>query len=166
MAKRTIRLSACITRNYGRVAAQFGAEADYEIGSDIDAARKYSELLGVVHFQFEEFEANLLKGEARDVSAPVAAMPGNQEWFTAARFVLEVKQGGKRFYSIQTKEPAFEKFGVACYPEFLEENNLIQLLGNDYSVDLPEGTRVLVDKSGKYKKAVKLVQSGKPLPGR
>lgn len=160
MGKRHIRLSATITRNYGRVSASFGAEQDVEVASDMEAARRYDELLGLVHFQFEEFEANMLRNEGRDASVPVPNMPGQSEVFTAAKFVLEVKQGGKRFYSIQTKEPAFSQYGIPCYPEFLDNYpELVQQLGNDFTVDLPAGTKVKVDKSGKFKKAVALSYS-------
>lgn len=154
MGKRIITLSATITRNYGRVGATFGASQQVEVSTDLEAGRAYNELIGLVHFQFEEFEANMLRNEGRDVSVPAASMPGNTEWFTCDKFVMEIKQG-KRWYSIVTKEPAFSKYGVLCYPEFLEKfPTLLTELGDRFSMDFPPGWKVLVDKSTKHKKAI------------
>lgn len=152
-----IKLSASITRNYGRVGATFGAETETEVSGDMDASRQWLELVGLIHFQFEEFEANILKTEARDVSPATGNLPGNRETFKATFFTLEVKQGGKKFYSIQTEEPAFSRFGAACYPDFLERYpSLVNDLAGDYKLALPPGTLVTVDKSGKHKKCVHL----------
>lgn len=153
----SIKLTAAITRNYGAVSATFGAERELtpeQVQGGIKSY--YNSLVQVIHHQFDEYEANELKHEPRTQPEPKPAnpLPGGGVWYTAVRLYKEVKKG-KEYYAIITAEHDFAKHGAACYKEFIEEYALT-LRPDQFDLEFPAGTKVLVMQAGQYKKCTKL----------
>lgn len=151
-----VNLSASITRNYGALSATFGASMEFEVDARNTAGQSYYKLVTLIHHQFDEFEANQIKGEV-SVNPPGQTRDNTPklEVFTALSIVKDVVKGEERFYII-TAEAAYAKHGVTCYPEFLKAHGLVEAMNGRNILEFPAGTTVKIDKSTKYVKAVEL----------
>lgn len=151
MPKRTVRIEASVTRDYGAEVVTFSAGYVVEIDSDRSMDVQYAWLTDKLYNQHERHTADFLP-KVPDSRKPLVPSEPSGEWVVAERIILEVKDK-KRYYAV--KGGRYSEHGVRIWNETLRAANLLAYMEENDECIL-EGWEMLVVKAEKGLKVSKL----------
>lgn len=155
-AKTTKDIGITLSRNYGNVSYGVNITVNDAMPQNTKEIYAMCEVLrNIAIAEILDFEQKSIR-DLLGSNEIVQDIDASMEWFTASRLVRNVRNG-KLEFNIQTVEEAFAKFGVAVYDEIRHKYGLYDLLGEEFIFEFPDDTRILVDKTGKHKKVVRIV---------